>query len=98
MLSRVPSVKFVDFGGTKKYAVSSRGIVDFGGTSICPLRVMVDGVMMGSSIDIPFDITQLPPPDQIRGIEVFAGPASIPVQYGGSGAGKWCGLIAVWTR
>jgi hypothetical protein len=46
----------------------------------------------------PTDLSRLPPPDAIYGIEVFAGPASIPLQYGGSGNGKWCGLIAIWTR
>lgn len=46
----------------------------------------------------PTDLSRLPPPDAIYGIEVFAGPASIPLQYGGSGNGKWCGLIAIWTK
>ena len=40
----------------------------------------------------------LPPPDQIHGIEVFAGPASIPPQYNGAANDKMCGLIAIWTR
>jgi hypothetical protein len=45
-----------------------------------------------------FDLTNLPPPDQIHGIEVFAGPASIPPQYNGAANAKMCGLIAIWTR
>jgi hypothetical protein len=45
------------------------------------------------------DLTKtLPRPNEIHGIEVFAGPASIPPQYGGTGSNKWCGLIAVWTK
>jgi hypothetical protein len=40
----------------------------------------------------------LPKPEEIHGIEVFAGPASIPLQYSGIGKDKWCGLIAIWTR
>ena len=46
----------------------------------------------------PFDLRMLPPPEEVYGLEVFAGPSSIPPQYGGVGVGKWCGLIAVWTR
>jgi carboxypeptidase family protein/TonB-dependent receptor-like protein len=45
-----------------------------------------------------FDMGSLPPPDQIHGIEVFAGPASIPPQYNGAANDKMCGLIAIWTR
>lgn len=48
--------------------------------------------------DGTFDMTNLPPPDQIHGIEVFAGPASIPPQYNGAANDKMCGLIAIWTR
>ena len=45
-----------------------------------------------------FNLKDLPSPDAIYGIEVFAGPASIPLQYGGSGRDKWCGLVVVWTK
>jgi hypothetical protein len=45
-----------------------------------------------------FDMARLPPPDQIHGIEVFAGPASIPPQYNDAANDKMCGLIAIWTR
>ena len=33
-----------------------------------------------------------------HGIEVFGGPSTIPLQYGGTGNNKWCGLIAIWTK
>jgi hypothetical protein len=45
-----------------------------------------------------FDLRDLPPPQDIYGVEVFAGGSSIPVQYSGAGDGKLCGLIAIWTR
>jgi hypothetical protein len=48
--------------------------------------------------DGTFDMTNLPPPDQIHGIEVFGGPASIPPKYNGAANDKMCGLIAIWTR
>jgi CarboxypepD_reg-like domain len=45
-----------------------------------------------------FDMMNLPAPDQIHGIEVFGGPATIPPQYNGAGNSKMCGLIVIWTR
>jgi hypothetical protein len=45
-----------------------------------------------------FDMMNLPAPDQIHGIEVFGGPATIPPQYNGAANSKMCGLIAIWTR
>jgi hypothetical protein len=48
--------------------------------------------------DGTFDMRNLPPPGDIHGIEVFAGPASIPPQYNGAANNKMCGLIAIWTR
>jgi hypothetical protein len=48
--------------------------------------------------DGTFDMMNLPPPDQIHGIEVFGGPATIPPQYNGAANNKMCGLIAIWTR
>ena len=70
------------------------------GNSACFLTLMIDGV------EIPADdqatgrvnLNRLPPPSEIHGIEVFAGGAVLPAKYSGAGAGKWCGLIAVWTK
>ena len=62
-------------------------------------RDMVDGLFL---TPLPgeeaVDLRRLPKPSEIRGIEFFAGPAMIPVQYSGVGRDKWCGLIAVWTK
>lgn len=96
MLRRVSSVKLISFGKTGgMFAASNRGMVV---GKLCFMNVMVDGVMMATPMDGPFDVAKLPPPDEIHGIEVFAGAASLPVQYGGAGNNKWCGLIAIWTR
>ena len=100
MLSRVPSVKFISVGSAL-LPVSGRGM-KFDGRARqavpCIMNVMIDGVMMGGDKGGSFDLTRLPPPDAIHGIEVFAGGASIPLQYGGAGNSKMCGLIAIWTR
>lgn len=109
MLTNVPSVKIAQLGGViiaRSMRVENAGLLS---DAPCYMKVMVDGVLMAETESVGKDtdktikttfanLANLPPPDQIRGIEVFAGPASIPVQYGGTGNGKWCGLIAVWTR
>jgi hypothetical protein len=65
----------------------------------CYLSVVVNGIPQRPKPGAgAFDLRDLPPPADIYGIEVFAGGASIPVQYGGTGDGKLCGLIAIWTR
>jgi hypothetical protein len=105
MIETLPSVRvWSGFGGERPgdmatYAISPRSGMAFG-TANCYMMVAVDGVVKKPSPGQPaFDLRQLPRPDEIHGIEVFAGPASIPLQYGGEGDGStWCGLIAVWTR
>ncbi|MDB4917057.1 MAG: hypothetical protein JWM95_4701 [Gemmatimonadetes bacterium] len=105
MISNLPSVRvWSGFGGARPgdpaaYAISPRSGMVFG-TANCYMMVAVDGVVQQPTPGQPaFDLRQLPRPEDIHGIEVFAGPASIPLKYGGEGDGsKWCGLIAVWTR
>ncbi|MFI5245466.1 MAG: carboxypeptidase regulatory-like domain-containing protein, partial [Gemmatimonadales bacterium] len=101
MLSRVPSVKFIPFGKTGGlFPVSARGMmVNMSGAMPCFMSVMVDGLLMQPDPpDSAVDLRRLPAPDEIHGIEVFAGPANIPPQYNGAGGDKTCGLIAIWTR
>jgi hypothetical protein len=40
----------------------------------------------------------MPPPSEIFGIEVFAGSARQPLEFGGEGEERYCGLISVWTK
>ncbi len=88
LLTRVPSLLVLDSAGSI-YARSSRM-----SNIVCWPRVAIDGkILMG----IP-DLAQLPTPSEIFGIEVFAGGASTPLKYGGEGDGRYCGLIAIWTR
>jgi hypothetical protein len=98
MLMNVPAIEVIDSAG-KRYPVSRRGKVpdpNMGPGSItlikCRLAIMVDGVMMPQSTDLD-EI----PPKEVYGVEVFAGAAMVPLQYGSSGS-RWCGLIAIWTK
>ena len=66
-----------------------------GGGSIrpgpCLAAVMVDGIIMPS----PFDINSIRP-EEIAGVEYYAGGASMPAEYNSTRAA--CGLVLIWTR
>jgi hypothetical protein len=72
------------------YALSRRaGDAIHGG---CPMAILVDGVPMPS----PFDLNLLPPPKEYAAIEIYAGAASVPPQFGGES--RRCGMILFWTK
>lgn len=56
----------------------------------CVPSVYVDGVQMGDGYETVDDI----PPQQVAGIEIYAGSSEAPVQYRTNG----CGVILVWTK
>jgi len=58
----------------------------------CPIMAIIDGVVK------EFDYSRLPSPREIAGIEFFAGPSDIPLQYKSTDDGLWCGLLLIWTR
>jgi hypothetical protein len=99
MLTNVPSIKIIDSSGVTAQSTRSGHLTPNLTLAPCYLLVAVDGLVLNKGPGQgAFDLRQLPKPEEIHGIEVFAGAASIPLQYGGVGDGKWCGLIAVWTR
>jgi hypothetical protein len=58
----------------------------------CPMAVFLDNV----PLQTPFNLDLLPSPKDIGGIEVYAGPSTIPPAY--KGFDRSCGVILVWTR
>ncbi|MEQ1692211.1 MAG: carboxypeptidase-like regulatory domain-containing protein [Gemmatimonas sp.] len=88
LLTRMPSLLLVDSLGAV-YARSSRM-----STILCWPRVAIDGLIQPERPNLAL----LPPPNEIFGIEVFAGPARLPLSFGGEGAERFCGLIAIWTK
>jgi hypothetical protein len=58
----------------------------------CPMAVFLDNVPLPT----PFNLDLLPPPKELAGIEVYAGPSTAPPQF--SGTGRSCGVIVVWTH
>lgn len=84
----VSGVKLFRDGGVAT-VVSTR----LGDMAVCPLRYFVDGAdfpLYGQSIDAMVQVAD------IGAIEVYAGGATVPPQFGGRESG--CGVIAIWTR
>ena len=88
LLTRLNSIIVVDSGGYV-YARSSRM-----SSYVCWPRVAIDGLIQPTRPDLSL----LPPPSEIYAIEVFGGPAAVPLKFGGEGEQRFCGLIAIWTR
>lgn len=100
LLTRVGALRITSFAGAV-YAASNRGdkpsLIEAG--KACPVQVFVDGVRLLPTSGEAVDLTTLPPPQDIHGIEVYAGAARIPAEFtAGMGSNTWCGVIAVWTR
>lgn len=57
----------------------------------CSPEVYVDGTLMYNGAE---NLDQFVQPEQVAGIEVYAGVAGAPMQYPGNG----CGSILIWTK
>ena len=75
-------------GQYKKIAMNRRA-----GVLACPYQVLVDGIPMPEA----FDLDLLPPPSTYAAVEVYIGAATLPPSLGAT-SGRWCGVIAVWTK
>jgi carboxypeptidase family protein len=78
-------------GSYQQVAVSMRS-PGAGGAQNCRIAVIVDDVPMPTG----FDLDWLPSPRNLAGIEVYAGPATIPLQY--KSLDRGCGVILIWTK
>jgi hypothetical protein len=76
------------------YPVSRRatGGMTSTGQAACFMTIYVDNVPMPS----PFSLDLLPSPREMAAIEVYAGNATMPIQY--SKLGSSCGIILIWTK
>jgi hypothetical protein len=83
VIRTIPSVGIASRMFTQ-YAVNIRG----GG---CRFQVYLDGLPMPT----PTDLNLLPRPSDLAGIEIYSGPATVPLQYSFQGA---CGVILFWTK
>lgn len=94
MLRSLPGVQVVDDFGVK-IAVAARGSVPGRGQTVtaCPMRIAVDGMIRPPLTSLDETV-----PSEVYGIEVYYGPARLPMQLATFRTDKWCGLVAIWTR
>jgi hypothetical protein len=59
----------------------------------CPFQLFLDGVALPTR-----NLDDLPSPRDFAGIEVYSGPAQIPLQYKTTGGSGFCGVILFWTK
>lgn len=96
LLRTLPGVSVNDRG----VVTIERGVGTFIGTSCQSAVVLVDGVAIPAekkafNNETGFDINAIPT-QFIKGIEVYSGPATIPVELRSSRA--VCGMVAIWTH
>lgn len=86
-LRMTPGIRIVPTNGYG-YAIYGRG---FGLSGPCSPNVFIDGVQI---YDGSTSLDEMVQPNQVAGIEVYAGIGGAPGQYVNNG----CGVILVWTK
>lgn len=85
VIREIPTVDIDTRGMFSQVAINKRS----GG---CMFQIYLDGLPMPT----PTDLQVLPRPQQIAGIEVYSGPATVPLQYKFGRAN--CGVMLIWTK
>ncbi len=62
------------------------------GAGYCPMQVMLDGAPLPTG----FPMELLPSPKEVAGIEVYSGPATVPMKF--AGPDRRCGMVLIWTK
>lgn len=88
VLRRVAGMQLTPSGGVGMSRASSRGVGMVHRT--CPIQYYVDGTMT-----MPLQVDNIRPED-VEGLEIYKGPATIPIAYNKGTA--ICGVILIWTR
>jgi Carboxypeptidase regulatory-like domain/TonB-dependent Receptor Plug Domain len=76
-------------GPFKEFAFSTR-------QGNCPVEIFLDGIRQKDQTGGPVNLDDLPVPSEIAGIEMYTGPAVVPLQY--AGMGTPCGVLLIWTK
>ena len=84
------SQKPVQRGGRGALGGSLGAVLDL---APCPLQVAVDGQLK----EWGYAVNAIQP-EEIHGIEIYPGPATIPAEYASMRRDANCGLIMIWTR
>lgn len=97
LLRGIPGVseKFTQTAGTM--ATSDRGVKSiYGDKGVCATVVYLDGLLIPETLNGASDIDRWIKPREIEAIEVYAGPAQMPVEFNRPVSA--CGVILIWSR
>jgi hypothetical protein len=97
LLRRIPGVRIADSSHVM-VPISNRGykLVDIAGHLVaaqCIMRLGLNGFLQSPTFSM-----NMVSPNDIHGIEIYNGPASIPPEYNAGAVDMHCGLIMIWTR
>ncbi|HEU4585508.1 MAG TPA: carboxypeptidase regulatory-like domain-containing protein [Gemmatimonadaceae bacterium] len=87
LLRTVPGIRLVSTGLTGYTIISSRGAAQGGA---CEPQVYIDGTRLVDASDLDIIVS----PDDVAGIEVYAGASETPPEFTAWGE---CGSIVIWT-
>jgi len=103
LLTSVPDISVVAVGaGTRVVRMMRRGgctpTIYLNGATILdvPNPPMPIGMQSDAVATLHFDIDQWVSPDEVEGVEIYRGPAEVPVEF--STVGSECGVIVIRTR
>lgn len=91
ILRGIPSVEIREGPFGPAMAISKRDLGDLR-RPLCPFQIFVDGMIFSEQ----GDVGQIPSPKEIAAVEIYSGPATLPLQYKRHDSG--CGIILIWTR
>ena len=97
LLRRVPGLRVADSSHVM-VPISNRGykVLRIGQELVaaqCVMRIGLNGFIRNSS----FTLDSVSPQD-IYGIEIYSGPATIPPQFNAGAIDMSCGLVMIWTK
>ena len=96
LFSNLLGARVIDSAGVKLIA-SARGYKAILDPKIdiapCVMAIGVDGQIK----EWGFSVDEIPPND-IHGIEIYSGPATIPREFATLRPDGYCGLVMIWTR
>lgn len=97
MLRSVPGLRVLRGPrGIADVGLRASNLVSFSKSNAhCLPQVFLDGMLISHNKGERYDLNALRPMD-VEAIEIYAGPAQVPPQYGG--AHSACGVVLIWTR